>query len=194
MLIRASGGVPEFCQLSVAKLPELGPPLPALEVMAEILCLNTDDLVGGDWQPQAYSCGLPFAFVAVRSREAVARARRRIDKWESALKGHWGSEIFVFTMSGERPGSHVHARMFAPGLNVPEDPATGSANAALAGYLASRSATKSGMLAWRVEQGFEMGRPSIVEVETDVTGGIPSAVRVGGNSVVVCEGTINITS
>ncbi|HEX8724641.1 MAG TPA: PhzF family phenazine biosynthesis protein, partial [Gemmatimonadaceae bacterium] len=84
------------------------------------------------------------------------------------------------------------ARMFAPGLNVFEDPATGSACAAFGGYLASRSAQRDGTLRWVVEQGFEMGRPSILEVETDRKAGEITGVRVGGKSVVVCEGTIEI--
>jgi trans-2,3-dihydro-3-hydroxyanthranilate isomerase len=83
--------------------------------------------------------------------------------------------------------------MFAPGLGVPEDPATGSANAALAGYLAARDGRRDGTLRWVVEQGFEMGRPSILEVEADVAAGAVAAVRVGGASVLVSEGTMAIS-
>jgi trans-2,3-dihydro-3-hydroxyanthranilate isomerase len=78
---------------------------------------------------------------------------------------------------------------------VPEDPATGSANAALAGYLAARhpSGQRDGTLRWVVEQGFEMGRPSMLEVEADIAGGAVAAVRVGGASVLVCDGTMEIS-
>jgi trans-2,3-dihydro-3-hydroxyanthranilate isomerase len=99
----------------------------------------------------------------------------------------------VFAREGERAGSDVHARMFAPGLSVPEDPATGSACAALAGYLTPRDARRDGTLRWVVEQGFEMGRPSILEVEADVAAGVPTAVRVGGATVLVCDGTMEIS-
>jgi trans-2,3-dihydro-3-hydroxyanthranilate isomerase len=115
-----------------------------------------------------------------------------MDLWESTLKGAWASEPFVFARDGERAGSDIHARCFVPGLSVPEDPATGSACAGLAGYLASRDSLRSGTLHWRVEQGFEMGRPSIVEVEADVAGGSVTAVRVGGASVLVCEGMMMV--
>ena len=101
--------------------------------------------------------------------------------------------MFVFARGGERPGSDFHARMFAPALNVVEDPATGSANAALAGYLAARDPLRDGLLAWRVEQGFEMGRPSILEVEADVGGGRVTGVRVGGASVLVSEGLMEVS-
>jgi len=190
--IRATNGHPDFAQLSVAKLPELGPPPPPLPAIAAALALQPDDLLGGDWSPQALSCGLPFLFVPLRDRAAVARARVKLDEWERTLAGAWAPELFVFAREGERAGSDLHARMFAPGISVPEDPATGSANAALAGYLAARDPRRDGTLAWRVEQGFEMGRPSILEVEADVTGGAVTAVRVGGASVLVCEGTMEI--
>ncbi len=190
--IRSRGGVPEFCQLSVAKLPEIGPPPPDAAALAAVLGLGAEDLLGGKWQPQALSCGLPFLFVPVRDLGAVARSRVKIDLWEETLAGTWAPEIFVFAHGGERAGSDFHARMFAPGVSVPEDPATGSANAALAGYLAARSERRDGMLRWRVEQGFEMGRPSIVEVEADVVAGEVTGVRVGGGTVVVCEGAMTI--
>jgi trans-2,3-dihydro-3-hydroxyanthranilate isomerase len=192
--IHSRNGRPTFAQLSVAKLPEIGPPPPSREVLATVLDLHVDDLLGDAWSPQALSCGLPFLFVPVRDRAAVARARIRMDAWEAALKGAWTQEIFVFARGGDRTGSHFHARMFAPGLSVPEDPATGSANAALAGYLAARDAQgqRDGTLRWVVEQGFEMGRPSMLEVEADVSAGAVTAVRVGGASVLVSEGTMEI--
>ena len=116
-----------------------------------------------------------------------------MEAWESALAGAWTAELFVFARAGERAGSDIHARMFAPGLNVPEDPATGSACAALGGYLAARDERREGTLAWRVEQGFEMGRPSILEVEADIAGGVVTAIRVGGASVIVSEGVMEIS-
>jgi trans-2,3-dihydro-3-hydroxyanthranilate isomerase len=193
--IRSRNGRPTFAQLSVAKLPEIGPPPPSREVLAKVLDLHVDDLLGDAWSPQALSCGLPFLFVPLRDRAAGARARIRMDAWEAALEGAWTQEIFVFARGGDRTGSHFHARMFAPGLSVPEDPATGSANAALAGYLAARDAQgqRDGTLRWIVEQGFEMGRPSILEVEADLSAGIVTAVRVGGASVLVSEGTMEIS-
>jgi trans-2,3-dihydro-3-hydroxyanthranilate isomerase len=193
--IRGRNGHPTFAQLSVAKLPEVGAPPPSREALAAVLDLDVDDLLGDRWVPEALSCGLPFLFVPLRDRSAVARARVRMDAWEATLKGAAAAEVFVFAPGGERPGTHYHARMFAPGLSVPEDPATGSACAALAGYLAVRDANgrRDGTLRWIVEQGFEMGRPSILEVEADLVGGAVTAVRVGGASVLVCDGTMEIS-
>ncbi|MEO7458227.1 MAG: PhzF family phenazine biosynthesis protein [Gemmatimonadaceae bacterium] len=190
--IRSVNGAPVFAQLSVAKLPEAGPGAPDRATMARVLSLATSDLMDAPWTAEGLSCGLPFMFVPVHSRDAVARARIQMDAWDATLKGAWASEVFVFAMEGERPGSDVHARMFGPGLNIAEDPATGSANAALAGYLAARNPMRDGMLRWRVEQGFEMGRPSILEVECDVVAGVVTGVRVGGATVLVSEGMFTI--
>ena len=191
--IRSVAGTPTFVQLSVAKLPEIGPPPPDRATLATVLGLDVADLLDGEWAAEALSCGLPFLFVPLRDRTAVARARIMMDSWEKALFGTWASEVFVFALDAERAGSDIHARMFAPALNVPEDPATGSANAALAGYLAARDPMRDGMLRWRVEQGFEMGRPSILEVEADLLHGAVTGVRVGGASVLVCEGSMQIS-
>lgn len=191
--IRSSGGVPTFCQLSVAKLPETGPQPLSREALAPLLGLEAGDLRDGAWSPQALSCGLPFLYVPLVDMAAVARARFRTDVWERTLKGAWASEVFVFAEGAERPGSDIRARMFAPGLNVPEDPATGSACAGLAGYLAPRSTQRDGAMRWRVEQGFEMGRPSIIDVEADVAAGAVTAVRVGGSSVIMAEGRMEIS-
>lgn len=193
--IRAKGGKPVFAQLSVAQLPQIGAPPPSREALAATLCLDVNELLGEDWSPKVMSCGLPFLFVPLRDRASVARARIRSDAWESAFAGMDTKEIFVFAPGGDRAGSDYHARMFAPGLNVAEDPATGSANAALAGYLAARdpASRRDGTLRWVVEQGFEMGRPSMLEVEADVAAGAVTAVRVGGASVLVCDGTMEIS-
>ncbi len=190
--VHEKDGLPTFSQLSVAKLPEFGAPPPSRAALAEMLSLQTDDLTDGEYAPQSVSCGLPFLFVPLRDRAAVGRARIKMDVWERVLRDYWTREVFVFALDPERPGSDVRARMFAPGLNVLEDPATGSACAAFGGYLASRDARRDGTLRWVVEQGFEMGRPSILEVETDKNAGEITGVRVGGKSVVVCEGTIEI--
>src|SRR6478672_4690670 len=190
--IRASGGKPVFAQLSVAKLPEIGPPVPTRETLASMLSLEPKDLVGGHFAPQSVSCGLPFLFVALKDRAAVRRSRIRVDQWERTLGSAWASMIMVFSRDPEREGSDIRARMYAPAISVPEDPATGSACAALGGYLAARDARADGTLRWVVEQGFEMGRPSILEVEVDKKAGKITAVRCGGSSVVVCEGRMQL--
>jgi len=191
VLLRGSGTEPTFSQLTTAKLPEVGPPPPGRTFLAELLGLDPADILGGMTAPQAVSCGLPFLFVPLRDRDAVKRARIRMEHWESTLKSYWAPQLMVFSRDPEQPGADVRARVFVPGLAVPEDPATGSAAVALGGYLAAREAgVADGELRWLVEQGVEMGRPSYLHVEVEKRGGEIAAVRVGGECVLVSEGTL----
>src|SRR3954469_25219630 len=80
--IRTKNGVPEFAQLSVAKLPEVGPPAPSREKLAAMLSLTPRDLVGGEMMPEAVSCGTPFLFVPLVDRAAVGRARVKGDLFD----------------------------------------------------------------------------------------------------------------
>ena len=186
-------GLPEFAQLTTAMVPEtMAPPRVDPPVLAATLSLRTEDLVLGAWMPAPVSSGIPFLFVPVRSRDAVARARVRADLWDSWLRGTPSSEVMVFAMDAEHAGHDVRARVFVPGLSIPEDPATGSACASLGRYLADRDARTDGTLRWTVEQGFEMGRPSIIEVEAEKQGGAVTTVRVGGRSVMMGEGVLRV--
>jgi trans-2,3-dihydro-3-hydroxyanthranilate isomerase len=157
-----------------------------------MLSLAAADVLDGATPPESVSCGTPFLFVPLRDRGAVGRARIRGDLWEAALSSYVTDKVFVFAMDPEHPGHHVRARMYAPGIGVPEDPATGSACVALGGYLAARDPRTDGTLRWVVEQGFEMGRPSILEVEADKKAGRTTAARVGGQTVLVCEGEMTL--
>jgi trans-2,3-dihydro-3-hydroxyanthranilate isomerase len=192
VVIRSSNGAPGFCQLTAARPPEIGPPLPSRAELARILSLAEEDLLDGDFGPQIVSCGLPFAFVPLRDRGAVRRARVRLDAWERSLAGTSGQNVMVFALDAEEPGHDVRARMYGPGVSVAEDPATGSACAALGGFLGARAAQRDGTLRWIVEQGYEMERPSLLEIEVDKLGGAVTETRVGGSSVLVCEGTIEV--
>lgn len=190
--IRSEAGRPKFAQLSVAQLPEFGDPAVAAKQIAAVLSLAPGDVLSGVDVPQVVSCGVPFLFVPVRSREALGRARVAADLWNKHLAGTDAQHLFVFCYEPELAESQVRARMFAPAMGITEDPATGAAASALAGYLASRDATAEGMLTWRLEQGFEMGRPSLLDIEADKRTGSITAVRVGGEAVLVSEGTMEI--
>ena len=190
VLIRATDGKPTFAQLTAAQAPEIGPPTPGRSVLADVLALEATDIQGGMTAPQGVSCGLPFLIVPLKDRDAVRRAHVRMDHWESSIKSYWAPQILVFSRDAERDDADVHARVFVPGLSVPEDPATGSAATALGAYLAARDTRADGTLRWVVEQGIEMGRPSALDIA--ITGSAENIedVRVGGASVLVAEGEL----
>jgi trans-2,3-dihydro-3-hydroxyanthranilate isomerase len=100
--------------------------------------------------------------------------------------------VYLVAMEAEGDAADLHVRMFAPGSGVPEDPATGSAAAALGGYLAALSGPDQGTLEWVAEQGLEMGRPSLLYIEADRDRGATTAIRVGGRAVDVSQGTMQV--
>jgi trans-2,3-dihydro-3-hydroxyanthranilate isomerase len=183
-------GRPARTRLRVAQLPEEGPAPPAA-ALAAMLSLALDDLAGEEMAPAVVSCGMPFVLVPVRTSDAVARARANADQFTATLAGCPSDKVFVFAISAAA-GADVHARMFAPGSGIPEDPATGSAAVALGGYLAARDRSGDGPLRWTIAQGVEMGRPSRLEVEVEKRDGRVSDVAVGGSSVIVSEGTMDV--
>jgi len=190
--IRAQDGRPVFAQLAAPRLPEFGPPPPSLETIAATLSLYPADLLQAEVGPQAVSCGVPFLFVPVRDKEAIRRVRVNREQWERSLSSYWAPHLYVFAYDAEVNGSSLRARMFAPALGIEEDPATGAAATALAGYLGVRDGRSDATLRWRIEQGFEMGRPSILHVEADKRDGAIISIRVGGASVLVSQGTMEV--
>jgi trans-2,3-dihydro-3-hydroxyanthranilate isomerase len=159
-------------------------------LVSAALSLTTDDIVTSTHPPQLASVGLPFVFVEVRDRDALARARIDMGGFDAIRATGVVPDIFLYARSDD--GYDVRARMFAPFDGVPEDPATGSAAACLGGLLSHYNEVADGTLTWRITQGVEMSRASALVAEADKTDGHVVATRVGGHSVLVCDGHILI--
>jgi len=195
VLVRFENGRPVFARFTTAVLPEHRPSPFSLTELAAMVGLDEVDLLGreGDaLRPELVSCGLPYYTIPLRSIDAVRRAVLNMSLWKRMLDGTWAHHVYLVCMDGEGQDVDVHVRMFAPGSGVPEDPATGSAAAALGGYLAAADGLERGSLSWTVEQGLEIGRPSILRVEADRRDGETTAVRVGGGAVFVSRGTMTV--
>jgi trans-2,3-dihydro-3-hydroxyanthranilate isomerase len=190
--IRAEGGRPTYCALTAARLPEFGPPPPPMDEIAAVLSLRPDEIRRDGFSPRAASCGVPFFFVPLRDEGALARARPDLSVWERSFSSWWAPHLFPFVETAGRNGADIRGRMFAPQMGIAEDPATGAAAAALAGYLAATRPHGNGTLRWVVDQGIEMGRPSRMHVECDRDGERIVAVRLGGSAVMVAEGTLAV--
>ena len=181
-------GVAVATQMAVPRMPERGPQPPTRAELAALLSLPESELLDG---AAGYSCGLPFLFVPLRGLDAIHRVKVRTEQWEKLASAHWARGVFPFTFETTSKDAQVHGRMFGLGLGVHEDPATGSAVSALAGWLHDAD-PREGVRRWVVEQGFEMGRPSHLELEAEASGGKLAAIRVGGRSVRVSEGWLDI--
>jgi trans-2,3-dihydro-3-hydroxyanthranilate isomerase len=186
--VRVTAGAPTFAQLSAARLPEWGPAAPSREQIATVLGLTSEDILDDTYRIEGVSCGVPFLFVPLRDAAALARCRLDMAAWQGSVASSWAPHVFPLV-----PGSAtIRARMFAPALGIAEDPATGGAASALTGYLARREAHRTGTLRWTLQQGVEMGRPSLMYLEADVQDGEVRAARVGGTSVRVSDGTMDV--
>ncbi|MEM8604752.1 MAG: PhzF family phenazine biosynthesis protein [Cyanobacteria bacterium P01_H01_bin.121] len=190
--IHSVNNQPNFAQFAAAKLPEFGPEPPPKTDLAALLSLQPSDLHAGRWIPQAVSCGVPFLFIPVRDRAALAKAQVDLTQWKALLANYWAPHLYLFTPDSGSEGSDFYARMFAPAMGIQEDPATGAAVTALAGYLIIRETTATGSFRWVIEQGVEMGRPSLLELEADKQDNKLTAIRVGGHSVRVSQGEMMI--
>lgn len=175
-----------------ARLPELTSSPVEPEIIAEILSISTHSILDGVWAPSVASCGLPYLFVTLRDRASLARVSLNRAAWETSLRRTDGAMLYMICLEPELEGSHIRARMFGPGVGVEEDPATGSAAAALAGYVTRGFGKTDGVHDWVVEQGFEMGRPSLLHVRAIVESGTITQVRVGGSVVAVSHGAIQV--
>jgi len=100
--------------------------------------------------------------------------------------------VLLYAEGGERAGADYHTRMFAPNAGINEDPATGSAAAGFPGQIALSKNLAGGTHHWTIEQGFEMGRPSIIKAAVDIEASQVTSVRIGGNAVPVAKGVISI--
>jgi trans-2,3-dihydro-3-hydroxyanthranilate isomerase len=150
---------------------------------AEALGLAVEE-VRSDVPIQTGSSGVPFLFVPLANLKAVRRARR---------PAGLDASVYVFAMSGERSGSQVHGRMFDQGLGIGEDPATGSAQGPLGAYIVAHELVQAAPTTRiRSEQGFEIGRPSILDIEVDSAGAAIKAVRVGGRCVALGGGWLDL--
>ena len=176
----------------VQPLPSFGPRFEAAGRIAEMLCLEAGDLEPG-LPVEVVSCGLPFLFVPLASKAAVGRAKLRMDLWEELLGGFASRHVYVFSTETEASDATVHARVFVPAAGVPEDPATGSASGPLGCYLVRHGLVPAGERVPIVcEQGYEIGRPSRIEVEISGDREAIHGVRVGGGCVLVGEGRLRI--
>ncbi len=164
----------------------------AADEMAPCIGLAPADIEIARHLPTFASVGLKFILIEVANLAALARAASRIEPiralCETYADEHCDCATFLYTWIGE---NHVRARMFAPLDNVAEDPATGSASAALGAFLTTLVPDPESR-PLLVEQGVEMGRRSLITLQVNVTDGRFFDVTVSGASVEVTRGTIRL--
>jgi trans-2,3-dihydro-3-hydroxyanthranilate isomerase len=158
-------------------------------VLAALLDLETAD-VSSELAAEIGSAGVPFLYLPLRSLDAVRRARGNLTAMQRFFAGEGHPAIYLFTLETESSDASAHGRMLslALGESVREDPATGGASGPFGAYLVRHGLRPAGRLL--LEQGYEMGRPSQIEVEVEQQGREISGVRVGGGVVRMAEGEL----
>ncbi len=176
-------------------IPTLGPVVADTVAVAAAVGVQPCDLAGGNLPVQVASSGVPFLYVPLNSRAAVDAASVERATLCELLRAVNLEELPVFVFSPEPAGDDatVYSRMFAPGFGIPEDPATGGASGPLGAYLLRHNAVSTDTASRLVNlQGVRMGRPSRIYIALSSRAGVLEEVRVGGEAVVVGDGTIRV--
>ena len=163
-------------------------PFKAVPTIADALSLNMDQIIEQNHPPSAASVGLPFLIVELLNTSALADIQINPESFNNLLAE--GSPPYILVYTQNTSNADLQARMFAPLDGITEDPATGSANCALAALLAQYSDLTSGDFCWEVLQGLEMGRPSRLKIRAQKENGSVIGSWVAGTCVMVAEGLI----
>ena len=163
----------------------------AVDIVAEACSLPPAEIETATHRPIVASCGVGFVMTELRSRSALAAAQVRpeIFRRHLPMKRAVGIHLYV-RASGD--DLDIQSRMFAPLYGVPEDPATGSANVALIGLLAHFDKDADLTLSQAIGQGFDMGRPSLLQACAEKNAGTVVATYIGGRCVQMMAGTVEL--
>lgn len=162
----------------------------SIEDAAACLSLPALDIITHHHPPQVVSVGLPFLAVELTSRAALRSAKPDFAAHERVLPAIGTDAVYAYCR-GAADGE-LHARTFAPLDASVEDPATGSATAATIALLASLRPDPDGEVVWRIEQGVDMGRASLLLGRTEKRGGLVHAVHIAGRAVPVMRGWLEL--
>lgn len=182
-----------FAEFDIPKLPR---PVGAAGSKADIalaLGLTPERIGFENHTPEIWSAGVAFCIVPVADIAALADCAIHGQHWRKAFDQEDkfnGGPAFVYTRETEGHDHAFRARMFSPASGIGEDPATGSAVAAFSGVVHSFDALRDGTHVLEIEQGYEMGRPSLIRLEIIVEGGALVTTRIGGHAVKVAEGML----
>jgi trans-2,3-dihydro-3-hydroxyanthranilate isomerase len=174
--------------------PTIGPVLRDPAQLAAALGLQASDVCPDDLPVQQVSCGVPYVIVPIGSRAAVDRAVLDLRQLRRAFEAEGWPELPLYLMTLDRAADDAtaYSRMFAPGFGIVEDPATGSAAGPLGAYLVQHRRWPVDAQSIVALQGVRMGRPSWLHISPAPEWAAMETVRVGGEAVVVGEGTLRV--
>jgi trans-2,3-dihydro-3-hydroxyanthranilate isomerase len=188
------GERPAFAWMTQQR-PVFGPTVADVEAAARAVGLDGHAVRATGLPVQQVSCGVPFVFIPLATRADVDAATPDLDAFNRLCEasGADNHAMFLFTPERGPDDAAVYSRMFAPGLGIFEDPATGSASGPLGCYLVTHGVVPPGRAGSMLSlQGVKMGRPSRVHVAIGLDAGEITRVQVGGEAVLVGEGYLEV--
>jgi trans-2,3-dihydro-3-hydroxyanthranilate isomerase len=178
-----------FARFALPQMPSETGRAPDAGRIASTLGIGPEDIGCGLYHPAVYSAGLDFYLVPVRDADVLRRLKPERRGWNDLYPlGH--GAVYAFTETPGEQDNQIAARMFSPGMGLGEDPATGSAAAALIGLLARHG--NPGQTELIVRQGYEMGRQSRIFVQYRKEGDRLTHGGIGGHAVIVGEGMLDL--
>lgn len=192
-LIRSRYSVREtgYAQFSLPVLPKSEELMMPPEAAVEALGIDVDDIGFDNHVTSQWNAGKAYLCIPVKNTDVLGRAMFNEAQWLSNFPGSDPLDVdcpYLYCRQAEGTNTKIQARMFSPHHGIPEDPATGSAAAALCGALQQYDGIESGTAQYEIEQGIEMGRHSRIFLEFDVVDKSTTAARIGGHAVKVAEG------
>ncbi|PYB75318.1 MULTISPECIES: PhzF family phenazine biosynthesis protein [Rhizobium] len=190
--VRLREGEASFCEFDLPRLSTRHQLSLDPQGLADALSLQASAIGFENHIPTVWSAGVPFLLVPVHDLSAVERLEFDPHLWERVAPMSEGrlTSAYVYCRGGVHHAAKFHARMFSPDMGIAEDPATGSAVAALSGAIHHFDALPDGHHPLMIEQGVEMGRPSHIHLHVDVKDGAVSRARIGGQAVQIASGEL----
>jgi len=178
-----AAGEPTYWMKQIS--PTFGETLSA-EVIAPLLSLSPSE-IDHRFPIEEVSTGLPHILVPLRTLESLKRARVAKDKYFEFIEKRWTKPILIFCPEPHNSQNDISVRMFADCFGIPEDPATGSGNGCLAGYFVRHRYWGREKIDIRSEQGYEIGRPSLLFLRAEEKDG-KIGISVGGKAITIAKG------
>lgn len=182
----------DYAIFDVPKLPELVPSSIDKDAIGNALGLSKSEIGFENHKPVMFSAGVPFTFVPIPNLEIMEAVSVNPGVWTDAFGEGHHNNAYLYTRETLQHTRSFRARMFAPGLGMSEDPATGAAAGAFAGVIHHFDDLVEGGHTFVIEQGYEMGRPSQLTLEVDIENGDIDVVRIGGGAVQISSGELHL--
>lgn len=186
--VRLASGETSFAEFDLPRKAERMEAAFEPQAIADALCISAADIGFENHRLSAWTAGVAYVLVPVRDLAVAATIRFDPQRWSATPFG--AVSAYVYCRGGVDHRASFHARMFAPDLGISEDPATGSAVAAMSGAIRHFDALAPGHHALTVEQGVEMGRPSLIHLHIESGPQGIERARIGGQAVKIAEGRI----